>query len=43
MTYKERDVNPAGPAERDAERIVTGIDGSAWYADDHYATVVRIR
>ncbi len=28
---------------RDAERIVTGNDGSAWYTLDHYDTFVRIR
>lgn len=33
----------AGPGGRDATRIVTGSDGSAWYTDDHYATFTQIR
>ena len=37
ITYTEWDVNrrEAGRS-RDAERIVTGSDGSAWYTADHY-------
>jgi hypothetical protein len=27
----------------DAERIITGSDGSAWYTTDHYHTFHRIR
>lgn len=42
--YKEWDVNRKVPGRnRDAERIVTGDDGSAWYTGDHYATFCRIR
>ena len=43
ITYREWDVNPAGPSGRDAIRIVTGSDGSAWYTDNHYVTFTRIR
>lgn len=43
ITYQEWDVNPAGPGGRDAVRIVTGNDGSAWYTEDHYGTFTRIR
>ncbi|MDF3280680.1 ribonuclease domain-containing protein [Gordonia sp. N1V] len=44
ITYREWDVNPKEPGRsRDAERIVTGSDGSAWYTDDHYQTFVLIR
>ncbi|EGD55016.1 ribonuclease domain-containing protein [Gordonia neofelifaecis] len=44
ITYKEWDVNPKKPNRgRDAERIVTGSDGSAWYTLDHYRTFVEIR
>ncbi|AZG46213.1 ribonuclease domain-containing protein [Gordonia insulae] len=43
-TYREWDVNPKEPGRgRDAERIVTGGDGSAWYTDDHYRSFVLIR
>ena len=44
ITYTEWDVNrrEAGRS-RDAERIVTGSDGSAWYTSDHYNTFVQIR
>lgn len=42
--YQEWDVNPKEPGQgRDAERIVTGDDGSAWYTADHYASFDRIR
>ncbi|WP_227833577.1 ribonuclease domain-containing protein [Nocardia macrotermitis] len=42
--YKEWDVNRKIPGHnRDAERIVTGDDGSAWYTNDHYATFCRMR
>jgi len=44
ITYQEWDVNPRTPeAGRDAERIITGSDGSAWYTTDHYRTFHRIR
>ncbi|WP_280402393.1 ribonuclease domain-containing protein [Nocardia carnea] len=44
ITYREWDVNPKKPGQsRDAERIVTGSDGSAWYTGDHYDTFTRMR
>jgi len=43
ITYQEWDVNPRGPGGRDAIRIVTGSDGSAYYTDDHYKTFTRMR
>lgn len=44
VSYREWDVNAKEPGRsRDAERIVTGSDGTAWYTDDHYRTFVRIR
>ncbi|MGW0039099.1 ribonuclease domain-containing protein [Gordonia sp. NPDC003376] len=44
ITYQEWDVNPKQDGRsRDAERIVTGSDGSAWYTSDHYQTFNRIR
>lgn len=44
ITYQEWDVNPKKRGEsRDAERIVTGSDGSAWYTGDHYTSFIRIR
>ncbi|NEW30171.1 ribonuclease domain-containing protein [Nocardia cyriacigeorgica] len=44
ITYQEWDVNPKQPGRsRDAERIVTGSDGSAWYTGDHYETFTRMR
>ncbi|MGY5311158.1 ribonuclease domain-containing protein [Nocardia gipuzkoensis] len=44
ITYQEWDVNPKHPGRsRDAERIVTGSDGSAWYTGDHYKTFTRMR
>ncbi|MGI5221289.1 ribonuclease domain-containing protein [Nocardia sp. CA-290969] len=44
ITYREWDVNPKKPGQsRDAERIVTGNDGSAWYTGDHYDTFTRMR
>jgi ribonuclease T1 len=37
IDYKEWDVNPQKAGQpRDAERIVTGSDGSAYYTNDHY-------
>lgn len=44
IKYTEWDVNVKKPGRgRDAERIVTGSDGSAWYTLDHYETFTRIR
>ncbi|WP_182346102.1 ribonuclease domain-containing protein [Tomitella gaofuii] len=44
IRYREWDVNPRKPGQgRDAERIVTGDEGSAWYTGDHYATFTRMR
>ncbi|MGW4327647.1 ribonuclease domain-containing protein [Nocardia sp. NPDC004573] len=44
IAYQEWDVNPKQPGRsRDAERIVTGSDGSAWYTGDHYQTFTRMR
>ncbi|MFI9506501.1 ribonuclease domain-containing protein [Nocardia sp. NPDC052566] len=44
VTYQEWDVNPKRRGQsRDAERIVTGSDGSAWYTGDHYETFTRMR
>ena len=44
ITYQEWDVNPKQQGRsRDAERIVTGSDGSAWYTSDHYDSFIRIR
>lgn len=44
VVYQEWDVNPKKNGQgRDAERIVTGNDGSAWYTLDHYDTFTRIR
>ncbi|GAC70042.1 ribonuclease domain-containing protein [Gordonia soli] len=44
ISYQEWDVNPKRPGRsRDAERIVTGSDGRAWYTADHYDTFVLIR
>jgi hypothetical protein len=44
LFIKSWDVNPRMPnQDRDAERIVTGSDGSAWFTTDHYRTFHRIR
>ncbi len=44
ISYQEWDVNPKKPGQsRDAERIVTGSDGSAYYTGDHYKTFTRMR
>ncbi|MFC9892291.1 ribonuclease domain-containing protein [Nocardia sp. NPDC127579] len=44
ITYQEWDVNPKQRnRSRDAERIVTGSDGTAWYTGDHYKTFTRMR
>ncbi|MFT4086354.1 MAG: ribonuclease domain-containing protein [Gordonia sp. (in: high G+C Gram-positive bacteria)] len=43
-TFQEWDVNPKQPGRgRDAERIITANDGSAWYTLDHYQTFIQIR
>ncbi|WP_157117419.1 ribonuclease domain-containing protein [Nocardia vaccinii] len=44
IRYQEWDVNrKVSGHNRDAERIVTGDDGSAWYTGDHYVTFCRMR
>ena len=44
LTYQEWDVNPkVSGQDRDAQRIVTGSDGSAWYTDRHYRAFRRVR
>ncbi|GAB17598.1 putative guanyl-specific ribonuclease [Gordonia effusa NBRC 100432] len=44
MRYQEWDVNAKAPNRgRDAERIITAADGSAWYSLDHYRTFIKIR
>ena len=43
ITYREWDVDPTGSGPRNAERIVTGSDGSAYYTSDHYASFIRMR
>lgn len=44
IAYREWDVNPKRRGEtRDAERIVTGSDASAWYTGDHYRSFVRMQ
>ncbi|MGO4201463.1 ribonuclease domain-containing protein [Rhodococcus sp. TAF43] len=44
VRYQEWDVNRKQSGRgRDAERIITGDDGSAWYTSDHYETFVRMR
>ena len=43
LRFQEWDVNPKKPGRgRDAERIITADDGSAWYTDDHYSSFRRI-
>ena len=44
LRFREWDVNPKKPGRgRDAERIITADDGSAWYTDDHYRSFTQIR
>lgn len=44
ILYQEWDVNPKQRGQsRDADRIVTGSDGSAWYTGDHYTSFMRMR
>ena len=43
-TYIEYDINPYKYGKsRGTERIVIGLDGSAWYTPDHYKTWYQIR
>lgn len=43
VTYKEFDVNnKISGRSRDAERFVTGSDGSVYYTYDHYDSFVRL-
>jgi len=43
VDYKEWDVNPSGKgANRGAERIVTGSDGSAYSTKDHYKSFDKL-
>jgi RHS repeat-associated protein len=42
--YREWDVNPPIAGQfRDGERVVTGLDGSAYWTGDHYGNFVRFR
>ncbi|ADG98678.1 guanine-specific ribonuclease N1 and T1 [Segniliparus rotundus DSM 44985] len=44
IVYREWDVNDKIQGRnRDAERIITGSDHSAWYTGDHYRTFERMR
>ncbi|WP_069165780.1 ribonuclease domain-containing protein [Nocardia altamirensis] len=44
MAYREWDVNIKKPGQsRDAERIVTGNERTAWYTGDHYGTFTQMR
>jgi len=44
ISYQEWDVNPkVQGANRGAERLVTGSDGSAYYTSDHYRTFTKVR
>lgn len=44
ITYKEHDVNNKVSGEgRDAERFVTGSDGSVYYTNDHYDTFIKLK
>ncbi|MCF8603153.1 ribonuclease N1 [Gordonia sp. HY442] len=44
ISYQEWDVNPKQSGRgRDAERIVTGSNGSAYYTLDHYESFTAIR
>lgn len=43
ITYREYDVHPhQSGVNRDAERIVRGSDGRAYYSNDHYKTFTKI-
>ncbi|MDI2111708.1 ribonuclease domain-containing protein [Commensalibacter nepenthis] len=47
ISYKEWDTDPIPPKgsgiRRNADRIVTGSDGSAYYTNDHYNTFQKMR
>jgi RHS repeat-associated protein len=44
ITYMEHDVNPQREGfTRDAERLVLGSNGSAYYTRDHYTTFITLR
>ena len=44
LRFQEWDVNRKKSGQgRDAERIITANDGSAWYTLDHYRTFIQIR
>ena len=44
IKYREWDVNPrSASGGRDAERLVTGSDGSAYYSSDHYLNFIKVR
>ncbi|WP_229742723.1 RHS repeat-associated core domain-containing protein [Gordonia jinhuaensis] len=44
IQYREWDMNPKVTGQpRDAQRILTGSDGSAWFTKDHYQSFYRIR
>ena len=44
ITYREHDVNNKNPGStRDAQRFVTGSDGSVYYTDDHYSTFTKLK
>ncbi len=44
VTYREWDFDPRVPGlPRNAERLVTGSDGSAYYTVDHYDSFILIR
>ncbi len=44
ITYREHDVNNKSPGStRDAQRFVTGSDGSVYYTDDHYSTFTKLK
>jgi len=44
IRYQEWDVNAkVAGRSRDAERLVTGSNGSAYYTADHYRTFTKIR
>jgi len=44
IKYREHDVNNKQPGKgRDAERFVTGSDGSVYYTNDHYGTFIKLK
>ena len=44
ITYREHDVNNKNPGStRDAQRFVTGSDGSVYYTDDRYSTFTKLK